>query len=244
MPNSATTLDPFAQTTQKSHVNPTSTIGMIPDGREGDYEKEPGTSPIPSIIESAWDPLVSELNGLRREAGSAMADLLNIATGAETTLVNKSSGSIEDFNKPHGAELNSDEVVAEARRIFQEAKKVQAHYESIDTQIDQVSQLKAVEEDARFELNVMLDDEFAQKADYKNTSFRAALKTVANRVYVFGKLITEKLKLIKEKEESAIQILGKRTSAKGTASGGGDLLMNATAQEGQSAIANAVRGSG
>lgn len=241
------TMDPTTQVSQKApeRVN-RNTPGLMNDGREKDLETEQNLGArtfIPEVFENAWNPITSGVGSVATEASSAMADLLNIARGAETTLVNPTQGSIENFNQPRGEQLNPEAAVAEARRIFQETKERQAHFESINASIDQVTQLKAVEEDARFELNIMPDDQFAEKADYKNTSFRAALKTVANRVYVFGKLIAEKLQLIKERA-APLQILSKRTSSKGAASGAGDLLMNATAQEGQSAIANAVRGSG
>ena len=241
------TLSPTQATSQKPpemiNRNP---MGLFNDGREQTMETEQniGTRTlIPEIFEKAWDPIASGVSNIATETTSAFTDILNIARGTETSLVNPTSGSIDNFNQPHGEQLNPDAAVAEARRIFQETKQRQAHFESINVSVDQVTKLRAVEEDARFDLHIMTDGEFAEKADYKNTSFRAALKTVANRVYIFGKLVAEKLQLIKEKA-APLQILTKRTAGKASVSGGGDLLMNATAQEGQSAIANAVRGSG
>lgn len=233
------TLNPISQTTQKApeRVGP-NTPGLIPDGREQNFEKEPGTSPIPNIFINSFRPsdIISGVGDFAKETGSAFGDLFNNVTSGETSTVNPpSQGSIENFNQPRGEQLSPEAAVAEARRIFQETKERQAHFEGINASIEQVTQVKAVEEDARFDLNVMPDDQFAEKADYKNPGFRGALRTIANRVYVFGKLIAEKLQLIKEKV-TPVQILSKRKASKAAAPGGNEVLFNQNAVDGQGIV--------
>ena len=131
---------------------------------------------------------------------------------------------------------------------YQESLNVIAHHKKIDQSIDQVTQIHAIEQQARLEAQGMEDGEYAEKAGYKNTGFRGflfrGLKTIANNFAVRARRAAELFKLVKEKEASGLEVSNKRTSAKGAASGANDMLLNANAQEGNSAIANAVRGSG
>lgn len=163
------------------------------------------------------------------------------------------------FKGPEGPFVNQEGPVIGAGEVFiggqkeiifndpvkvqyQKALSVVAHYGRIDQNVEQVKQVRAAEEDARFEANVMPDEEFAKKADYKNIGFRGALRTIANRMYVFTKLVAEKLQLIKEKAPP-VKIISKRTSSKAAVSGANDnLLLNTSANEGQSAVAQFSRG--
>ena len=246
-----TTLSPTTQISQRppERVN-RNTPGLMNDGREQDLETEQSLGArtfIPEVFENAWNPVVSGLNDVRIEATSAMADLFNIARGAETPLVNNpASGSIENFNQPRTQEMNPQEAVADAHRIINEhAQKTQAHYESVNASIEQVTQIHAIEEQARLEAQGMEDGEYAEKAGYKNTGFRGflsrGLKTIANNFAVRARRVAELFKLVKEKEASGPEVLNKRTSAKGAASGTNELLFNAVAEEGQSAIKGPTR---
>ncbi len=110
--------------------------------------------------------------------------------------------------------------------VFNDPDKIQyqqvlrriQHFGQIDQQVEQVNQTRNVLEDIRLEVADLSDEEMTEKGDYKNTSFkdRLSIRSVANRVWVFLKLVAEKVKLTTPEKTSGVNLVRGKT---GKASG-------------------------
>ncbi|MEK7616589.1 MAG: hypothetical protein AAB414_00875 [Patescibacteria group bacterium] len=238
------------QTNQKApeiKVGP-NTPGLIHDGREQDFEREPNNSPIPEIFERAFDPVISGLGGVATEAKSAIADLFNIARGAETPLVNTpSQGSIENFNQPHGLQMKPEAAVDEARRIInEEARKGRERLASTETAIAQASKANEMLHQSVREVAGMDDAELARVSKYNNEDYRGInLRSRRNMLDAIKNFFQDLFNKSQEKATTFFQVSSKRTSSKAAVSGTGEseALYNQNAVDGQG-ILNSTRGAG
>lgn len=95
-------------------------------------------------------------------------------------------------------------------------------YQQTLNKVGQITQARDIQEEIRLNISGMSDEEFAEEADYNNTSYRGLLKTLTNKVYVALKLMAGKLGLIKEKTNPAKII---STRGKGFQMGENELLL-------------------
>lgn len=155
-----TTLNQVSSKPREVRVGP-QTPGLFNDGREQqDLEKEPGTTPIPNIFANAWEPLTSGVGSVAREATSAMAELINIARGAETPLVNTpSSGRIENFQTPHDENYVKSPELLETERMAEKRKMIYASLEEARTNARKFAHEEAFDAEVALDIAAMPEDE-------------------------------------------------------------------------------------
>ncbi len=110
------------------------------------------------------------------------------------------------------------------------------HFQQINNKVEGVRQVRDINEETRFEVDSMTDEQLADQGDFKNKSYadRTSLHSVANKVWVFMKRLGEKLRLAKE-QSSPVEITGQRSN---------DMLHNQTANEGNSRTSQFTVGAG
>jgi len=129
---------------------------------------------------------------------------------------------------------------------YQEALRRIKHFETINAQVEQAAKASEVLQQSTQEVMGMSDEGLAHVSKYNNEDYRGEnLRSRHNLLEAIFNLFQERLNAMKEKM-TPVQIFSRRTSTKAAVSGANDLLLNATAPEGQSMTSSsgAVRGAG
>lgn len=178
------TLDPFSSTKPRETIRPQE-IG-------GSTELDTG-----EVLDQAQKIIKSGARDLGQATGDLFfGEFLGIKSAPEGTYAE--SASLQEAKKQTALRNGQTEIKFNNPDEFKYIKILRS-VQALDKKVEQVTEVRDLQEEVRQEINGLSDEDFAKKAGYKNTGFRGFLRTIANRAWVSLQLIGEKLGLIKPK---------------------------------------------